>query len=87
MSKKIAVIGAGISGLTCGYELQKAGFEVTVFEADDHVGGRMWSREIDTFNFDIGADHLINLYYEMKKYVHEFGLTWEEMHRDRKSVV
>ena len=26
--KRIAVVGAGISGLTCAYELKKAGFKV-----------------------------------------------------------
>ena len=30
--KHIAVIGAGISGLTCAYELQRAGFDVEIFE-------------------------------------------------------
>ncbi|NQV90153.1 FAD-dependent oxidoreductase [Candidatus Uhrbacteria bacterium] len=79
MSKKIAVIGAGIAGLTCAYELQKAGHIVTVYEARSQVGGRMASREKDGFLFDIGADHLCNLYDEMKKYCTEFGIEWEPM--------
>lgn len=37
--KKVAVIGAGPSGLTCAGDLQKAGFEVTVFEALHTAGG------------------------------------------------
>ena len=45
MKKRIAVVGAGIAGLSCAYELQKQGFEVVVFEQDDHVGGRMWTSE------------------------------------------
>jgi protoporphyrinogen oxidase len=36
---KIAVIGAGIAGLTAGYRLAKQGHEVDLFEASDHVGG------------------------------------------------
>ena len=39
--KRIAVIGAGIAGLTCAYELQKAGFDVVVLEKNSYVGGRM----------------------------------------------
>ncbi len=35
--KKIAVIGAGIAGLICGHELQKAGFAVTVYEKENFV--------------------------------------------------
>lgn len=79
-SKKIAVIGAGISGLTCAYELQRAGFEVTVFEKNDYVGGRMSTRVKDGFLFDTGADHLGNAFEEMKKYCQELGLVWEKMH-------
>ncbi len=40
--KKIAVIGAGPSGLTCGYYLSNLGHEVTVFEAAPAAGG--WLR-------------------------------------------
>ncbi len=36
--KKIAIVGTGISGLTCGYYLHKE-HDVTLFEANDYVGG------------------------------------------------
>lgn len=39
--KRVAVVGAGIAGLTAGYELHKAGYQVTVLEAKDIPGGRM----------------------------------------------
>ncbi len=77
--KRIAVIGAGIAGLTCAYELQKAGFSVVVYEKNSYVGGRMSSRTKDGFIFDFGADHLCDLYDEMKKYCQEFGIEWEKM--------
>jgi len=77
--KRIAVIGAGIAGLTCAYELQKAGFDVVVLEKNSYVGGRMSSRVKDGVIFDLGADHLCDLYDEMKKYCQEFGITWEKM--------
>lgn len=38
--KSVAVVGAGIAGLTAAYELAKSGFGVTVYEAADHYGGR-----------------------------------------------
>ena len=38
-SKKVAVIGAGPAGLTCAGDLQKAGYDVTVFEALHTAGG------------------------------------------------
>src|ERR1700688_4370685 len=37
---KIVILGAGIAGLTAGYELRKAGYDVTILEARDRVGGR-----------------------------------------------
>jgi protoporphyrinogen oxidase len=36
---KVAVIGAGFGGLAAAYDLAGAGCQVTVFEAEDHVGG------------------------------------------------
>ena len=40
---KIAVLGAGVAGLVAAYELGKAGYDVTVLEARERVGGRAWS--------------------------------------------
>lgn len=40
MSKKIAVFGGGIAGLTAAHELVERGFEVTVYEKNDILGGK-----------------------------------------------
>ncbi|MCT9934210.1 FAD-dependent oxidoreductase [Planotetraspora sp. A-T 1434] len=40
---RIVVIGAGLAGLTAAYELKKAGYTATVYEASDRLGGRCWS--------------------------------------------
>ncbi len=37
--KKVAVVGAGPSGLSCAFDLRKRGYAVTVFEAADKAGG------------------------------------------------
>jgi monoamine oxidase len=39
--KRIIVIGAGFSGLAAAYELVSAGYDVTVYEARNRVGGRV----------------------------------------------
>jgi monoamine oxidase len=39
----VIVIGAGLAGLAAAEELHRAGADVTVFEARDRVGGRVWS--------------------------------------------
>lgn len=54
---KIAVIGSGISGLTCAWLLQRH-HDVTVFEKDDRIGGHTATKTIehngDTFAIDTG---------------------------------
>jgi renalase len=52
---KIAVIGAGIAGLTLAQRLKA---EVTVLEKSRGVGGRMSTRHADPFHFDHGAQYL-----------------------------
>ena len=39
--KKVAIIGAGPSGLTCGYYLGRLGYEVTIYEAQSVAGGML----------------------------------------------
>lgn len=55
MSKKrVSIIGSGIAGMSAASVLAKEGFEVTVFEKNDHPGGRMmWFSEAG-FKFDMG---------------------------------
>lgn len=54
---KIAIIGSGVSGNTLAWHLSKQ-HEVTVFEADGHIGGHTHTHEIDAFskryNIDTG---------------------------------
>ena len=40
--KNIAVIGAGPSGLSCAYELRKLGYQVTIYDREDDIGGVMY---------------------------------------------
>src|SRR5262250_1634242 len=40
---KVVILGAGVAGLSAAWELGKAGYDCTVLEARDRVGGRNWS--------------------------------------------
>lgn len=53
---KIAVIGAGVSGLSAAYYLKKLGYQdVTVFEREGYVGGKVLSYDYERNTYDLGA--------------------------------
>ncbi|WP_339735156.1 protoporphyrinogen oxidase [uncultured Sunxiuqinia sp.] len=54
MNKKVAVIGAGLSGLTTAYYLRKKGIDVQVFEKAGRIGGVIETREEDGFLYENG---------------------------------
>lgn len=43
--KRVLVVGAGFAGMSAAYELKSAGYEVTVIEARDRIGGRVHTLE------------------------------------------
>lgn len=53
-NKKIIVIGGGIGGLATAALLGKDGFEVTLFEKNDYLGGRAGQYKESGFTFDLG---------------------------------
>jgi len=57
---KIAVLGAGLTGLTTAILLQKEGFEVDVYEKESIPGGLARSRIIDGYVFDLHGGHVYN---------------------------
>ena len=53
----LALIGAGISGLSCATRLQQAGIEVSLFDKSRSAGGRMSTRRGDDWQCDHGAQY------------------------------
>ncbi|HEY0115587.1 MAG TPA: FAD-dependent oxidoreductase [Allosphingosinicella sp.] len=41
--RSVVILGAGIAGLVSAYELRRAGWDVTVLEARNRIGGRVWT--------------------------------------------
>jgi monoamine oxidase len=39
----VGIVGAGLAGLACAYELKRRGIIATLFDANDRAGGRCWS--------------------------------------------
>ncbi len=77
--KSVVVIGAGISGLCCAYELTRRGHDVMVLEASGRPGGHVktWHDPFaDGLYADIGAEHFYYPgYTQYWRYLHEFNLT------------
>ncbi|KAL2530840.1 Cyclopropane-fatty-acyl-phospholipid synthase [Forsythia ovata] len=51
---RVAVVGAGISGLVSAYVLAKAGVEVVLFDKEDYLGGHAKTVTVDGTNLDLG---------------------------------
>jgi protoporphyrinogen oxidase len=68
---KILIIGAGPAGLSCGYELVKAGMEVEVFEASPYVGGMACSFDLWGQRVDMGPHR----FFSKEKHINEFFTT------------
>lgn len=56
-SPSVAIVGAGIAGLTCARKLRDAGHAVTVFEQGTEPGGRSATRQESCGEFDPGAQY------------------------------
>lgn len=54
---RVAIVGAGMSGLTCARALDAAGFAVSVFDKSRGPGGRMSTRRRDGRQYDHGAQY------------------------------
>lgn len=53
----IAIVGAGMAGITCARTLRQAGHQVTVFEKSAALGGRMATRDSTFGSFDHGTQY------------------------------
>jgi phytoene desaturase len=54
MKKTIAIIGAGFGGLSLGIRLQSSGYQVTIYEKQEKVGGHAYQLKKDGYTFDMG---------------------------------
>ncbi len=55
---RVLIVGAGMSGLATARELQRAGYTVTILEARDRIGGRVWTDRRFATPIDLGASWL-----------------------------
>lgn len=75
--RKAVVVGAGLCGLTAAWRLQRAGFDVQVFERETQTAGRVKSIQLAGCTVDTGATVLLSAYTETLALIEEMGLTPE----------
>jgi phytoene dehydrogenase-like protein len=61
------VVGAGVAGLACALELQRAGRDVVVVEREPEVGGRVRSRVVAGYTVDRGFQVLFTAYPTLRR--------------------
>jgi len=71
--KKVAVIGAGLAGLSCARVLRRAGCYVEVFEQERIVGGRMATTRLGLVPFDHGSQYVAARSGIFRAYVDELS--------------
>jgi monoamine oxidase len=73
-SQDVIVIGAGMAGLTAARALAEAGLKVLVIEAQDRVGGRIWTRHIGNEAIELGAEFVHGRPPELWALIDEAGI-------------
>jgi monoamine oxidase len=80
----VAIVGGGLAGLACAYQLAGKGVRAAVYEAGMRVGGRCWSL-YDFFAGQVaerGGEFIDTTHTTMRGYAKAFGLTLEDVTKE-----
>jgi monoamine oxidase len=75
--RSCVVLGAGLAGLSAAHRLTEKGWDVKVVEAQDRIGGRVWShqfREDPSLVCELGGEWIGKDHHEMLRLCRFFGL-------------
>ncbi|HEY9874414.1 MAG TPA: FAD-dependent oxidoreductase, partial [Candidatus Obscuribacterales bacterium] len=77
--KSVVVVGAGLAGLACAYELSQRGFSVTLLERSPQLGGKIasWPIQVGNENFmmEHGFHGFFPQYYNLNSLVEELDIS------------
>jgi protoporphyrinogen/coproporphyrinogen III oxidase len=83
--KSVAIIGAGITGLTAAFYLKRSGIPVTVYEASGRVGGVIQSLRQDGYLAEFGPNTLLETSPKISQLVRDAGLQSRRLDPDPKA--
>ena len=83
--KSVAIIGAGITGLTAAFYLKRKGIPVTVYEAGSRVGGVIQSIRKDGYLAECGPNTLLETSPKITQFIRDAGLESRRLDSDPKA--
>ena len=83
--KSVAIIGAGITGLTAAFYLKRSGVPVTVYEASDRVGGAIQSIQAEGYLAEFGPNTILETSPKVTQLVIDAGLASRRLDPDPKA--
>jgi len=88
MKHEIIIIGAGLTGLTIAYLLQKKGIRVTIIESRDRIGGRIHTIATENnSNLELGATWFGNKHTNLKRLLDELNISYFEQYQEGESAL
>jgi oxygen-dependent protoporphyrinogen oxidase len=84
--KSVAIIGAGITGLTAAFYLKRAGVPVTVFEAGPRAGGSIQSVRQDGYLAEFGPNTILETSPKIAQLIRDAGLESRRLEPDPKAA-
>ena len=76
----IAIIGAGLAGLTCGYRLKQAGLTAQIYEASGRIGGRCYTiHDFDPLVAEHGGELIDQGHKQVRQLAQELGLDLDDL--------
>jgi oxygen-dependent protoporphyrinogen oxidase len=81
LNRSIAVVGAGIAGLTAAYEVSRhPDVQLTLFEASDRLGGTVETVHAEGFTIECGPDSWVSERTAARELAEELGLAEQLIH-------